>query len=249
MTTGDVIKLTRAGVKDDIIIQQLRANGKTFRLTSNDLIHLKNAGVSDRVVQAMITPAAAVPAASVANQRSNAADPGAAATSKGPALPPEPGLFLVSNHDQIKILGQPVTFERTGSRLVNTMTLNIKAAHDNVQLPGNHAQTLTGDKPVFVFVPSRNEVENGVTGGDLLLVKLETHGDRRQIEIAAGGSWRASKGVSITHQLSAVRSEIATETYQVTPEFQLVPGEYALYLVRGEGLPAVIYDFSVQNLH
>jgi hypothetical protein len=156
---------------------------------------------------------------------------------------------VMSNREHVKILGQPVTFERTGSRLVNTVTLNIKAAHDNVQLPGSHAQTVTGDKPVFVFVPSRNEVENGVTGGDLLLVKLEAHGDRRQIEIVAGGSWRASKGVSITHQLSAVRSEIATETYQLTPEFPLGPGEYALYLVRGEGLPAVIYDFSVQNLH
>ena len=59
MTMSDVIKLTRAGVKEDVIIQQLRAEGKTFRLTSNDLIRLKNAGVSDRVVQAMITPAPA----------------------------------------------------------------------------------------------------------------------------------------------------------------------------------------------
>ena len=127
---------------------------------------------------------------------------------KDPGPPSDPGLFVMSNSEHVKILGQPVTFERTGSRLVNTMTLT---AHDNVQLPGSHAQTVTDAKPVFVFVPSRNEVGNGVTGGDLLLVKLETHGDRRQIEIAAGGSWRASKGVSITHQLSAVRSEIATE--------------------------------------
>src|ERR1700685_4418471 len=69
MTMSDVIKLTRAGVKEDVIIQQLRAEGKTFRLTSNDLIRLKNAGVSDRVVQAMITPApASIPSTAQASK-------------------------------------------------------------------------------------------------------------------------------------------------------------------------------------
>ncbi len=37
---------------------------------------------------------------------------------------------------------------------------------------GQHAQTTTGTKPVFAFIPSRNETENGVTAGDLLLLKL-----------------------------------------------------------------------------
>lgn len=97
-------------------------------------------------------------------------------------------------------------------------------------------------------MPSQTETENGVTGGDLLLIRLEAHGDRRQIEVAAAGSWRASSGISITHQLQVVRSEPASGVYEVTPADPLKPGEYAMYLQRGEGLPAVLYDFSVQSV-
>jgi len=257
MTQSQVIRLSRAGISDDVIIEELRKSNSRFQLTSNDIIRLKNAGVSQRVIQAMINPQASAPAnadtkgASAGQGSLTKPLPESAASDKDnmPGSVSDPGVYVAVGNDKTKILGQPVTFERTGSRLVSSLTLTVKAAHDNVQLPGNHAQTATAAKPIFVFVPSRNEIENGVTAGDLLLVKLEVHGDRRQFEVAAGGSWRASRGVSITHQLSAVRSEIAKDTYQLTPEFPLVPGEYALYLQRGEGLPALIYDFSVQNLH
>jgi uncharacterized Zn-binding protein involved in type VI secretion len=162
--------------------------------------------------------------------------------------PSEPGLYLVAGHEHVKILGQPVTFERTGSRLVSGVTLHIKAAHNNIQVPGKHAQTVTGAKPRFAFVPSQQETANGVTAGDLLLIKLETHGDRRQIEVGALGVGRGSSGVSITHQLQAVRSEPSPGAYEFTPADPLKTGEYAIYLQRGEGLPALLYDFSVQEV-
>jgi hypothetical protein len=160
-------------------------------------------------------------------------------------LPTDPGMYLATSQGFQKILGQPFTFERTGSRLVSGLTLGIKAAHNNIQIPGPHAQTMTGPEPSFVLVPSQREMENGLTAGDLVLLSLEVHGERRQIEVGAGGAWRASGGVSITHQLGAVRTELSAGTYQLRPDHALKPGEYALYLQRGEGLPPILYDFSV----
>lgn len=162
--------------------------------------------------------------------------------------PKEPGTYLMVNGQSKIILGQAITFERTGSRMVSALTFHIKAAHDNIQLPGRHAQTVTGPEPVFDFIPSEREKENGVTAGDLVLIKLDVHGDRRQIEVAAGGAGRGSAGVSITHQVAAVRSELAPGRYEIKPASALKPGEYALYLQRGEGLPAMLYDFSVQKM-
>jgi len=272
LTLNDIIKMSRAGVRDDATIAEFQKCDQHFQLSKNEIARLNNAGVSQKVIQAMIDarpsasakagpsgstapaePVKSVPSAQPAGAAAQPADNPAVNTPSlskpnQPALPSEPGLYVLAGQQGTKILGQPVTFERTGSRLVSTMTLTIKAAHDNIQLPGRHAQTLTSSKPTFVFVPSHNETENGVTGGDLLLVKLETHGDRRQIEIAAGGSWRASKGVSITHQLQVARSEPTSGVYEVTPAGPLKPGEYAMYLQRGEGLPAVLYDFSVQSV-
>ncbi len=54
MTIQDVIDLSKAGVSDKIIIDQMNASQSTFELSSKDIVSLKNAGVSDRVIGAMI---------------------------------------------------------------------------------------------------------------------------------------------------------------------------------------------------
>lgn len=53
VTLGDVISMSRAGLGEDVIITQINSRGLAQRLTSNDLILLKNNGVSDRVINAM----------------------------------------------------------------------------------------------------------------------------------------------------------------------------------------------------
>lgn len=54
MSIGDVEALTRAGVGADLIISQIHASHSVFRLNSNDIIALKDAGVSEDVIDAMI---------------------------------------------------------------------------------------------------------------------------------------------------------------------------------------------------
>jgi surface antigen len=53
----DVVNLAQNHVSDDVIISQIRSTGSVFHLSSNDIIWLKQNGVSDAVVQEMqITP-------------------------------------------------------------------------------------------------------------------------------------------------------------------------------------------------
>ena len=266
LTVNDIIKMSQAGVHGDSIIAEFQRCDQHFKLSKNDLARLKNAGVSQPVIQAMIAPPAntgAKPAASGTAATPQAAKPTASGASarpatnaianapspinaSPPALPSEPGLYLLADQQQTKVLGQPVTFERTGSKFASG--LNIKAEHNIVQIPGAHAQTMTGSKPVFAFVPSRQETPNGMSADDLLLISLEVNGDRRQIDIAAGGAGRAGWGTSIPHQLQAVRTEPSYGLYELTPADPLKPGEYAVYLERGDALPAVLYAFSVQSV-
>jgi len=56
MTIDDVIKLSKAGVSDDLIIQQIRNKGQRFDLSTDQLLQLKSASISERVVQVMIDP-------------------------------------------------------------------------------------------------------------------------------------------------------------------------------------------------
>ena len=53
ITVEDVIKLSKAGLGDDLIIAQIKKRPHPFDLWTNQLIQLKSAHVSDRVIQAM----------------------------------------------------------------------------------------------------------------------------------------------------------------------------------------------------
>jgi outer membrane lipoprotein SlyB len=50
----DIKDMSKAGIKDDVIISQIRATQSQFYLTTADIIDLKNSGVSQRVIDAMI---------------------------------------------------------------------------------------------------------------------------------------------------------------------------------------------------
>jgi hypothetical protein len=164
-----------------------------------------------------------------------------------PGVPTEAGMYLATANSNIKILGQIVTFTRSGSLAVSALTAGIKTAKANVQLLGPHAQTATDEKPLFYFIPAKQEAEAGVNAGDVVLIRLEKKAKRRQFEVAASGLWRGSSGISITHQVQLFRSEEKAGVFKLTPASPLSKGEYALYLTRGEGLSAYVYDFSVDR--
>lgn len=163
------------------------------------------------------------------------------------ALPSDSGMYVENPNGLTKIIGQIVEFKRTGSLLVSAVTAGIKSSKVNIQLLGPHAQTFTSSRPVFYFVPPRQEADAGVNAGDLILVRLEEKAHRRQFEIGAQGLWRASAGISLNHQIQLYRSEEKSGVYKVTSATALSRGEYALYLSRGEGMAPYVYDFSVED--
>jgi len=56
MTVDDVIKMSKAGRSDEVIIEQLKKEGQYFNLTSDQLLKLKTAHVSKQVIQVMVDP-------------------------------------------------------------------------------------------------------------------------------------------------------------------------------------------------
>lgn len=162
-------------------------------------------------------------------------------------MPTDAGMYVMTKDGFTKIIGQIVTFKRSGSLGVSALTAGVKTRKENVQLLGPHAQTVTNNAPVFYFIPAKQEAESGVNAGDLILIHLEEKKERRQFEVAAQGLWRASSGISITHQVQLHRDELKPGTYKVYPAEYLATGEYALYLPRGHGTEPYIYDFSVSG--
>lgn len=66
VTPADVSAMAQAGVGEELIAAQIRANGVAGRLQSGDLIALKNSGVSDYLINTMqVAPIAGVRVAQV----------------------------------------------------------------------------------------------------------------------------------------------------------------------------------------
>jgi hypothetical protein len=59
MTVNDVIALSQANTGDEVIIAQIQATRSAFALSNQDIIDLKNAGVSEKVIEAVIKTSAA----------------------------------------------------------------------------------------------------------------------------------------------------------------------------------------------
>jgi hypothetical protein len=116
-------------------------------------------------------------------------------------LPTDPGMYVEAAGSFTKIIGQMVEFKRSGSVLVSNATLGVKSAKSNIQLLGGHSQTVVSPQPIYSFIPAKREADAGVNAGDLILVRLEEKSKRRQFEIGARGLWRASSGISLTHQI------------------------------------------------
>lgn len=80
---GDVIAMSQAGLSENVITTHLRANGVASPPTVNDLITLRNAGVSDAVIQAM--------------QQT----PPPTAELTGPYIPGPPGPVIIEEHHYV----------------------------------------------------------------------------------------------------------------------------------------------------
>jgi len=54
LSLTDIKNMEKNGIKDDVIISQIQATKSTYYLTSNQIIDLKNSGVSQKVINFMI---------------------------------------------------------------------------------------------------------------------------------------------------------------------------------------------------
>ena len=51
------MKLTKSGFSEEIIITKIRKGGKSFDLSTDELLALKKAGVADNVIKYLLDPA------------------------------------------------------------------------------------------------------------------------------------------------------------------------------------------------
>jgi len=100
LTVRDIVELTRAGLGDDVLLALIEVDPSVFPIDTETLKYLKDAGVSQRVIVAMVRSSRRTPPPM-------APDPIVAQVAPE-APPPEPQVVVIDHHEPERVREVPV---------------------------------------------------------------------------------------------------------------------------------------------
>ncbi|HEX8638059.1 MAG TPA: hypothetical protein VF692_08355 [Pyrinomonadaceae bacterium] len=262
MTNEEVISLAKAGLNESIIINKIKTSKSNFVLSTDNLIKLKQAGISDEIVAAMLE---AKSGKTVQTVSTAAAQPNA----RGTGDPNDPtalhnyGVYLYEEKDGNRKMTQmnaAVSAQnRTGGGFTAAVTpFGLGKVKTKANLPGTTAaMQIKETRPTFYFYLDATSgglnTSSGVpsTPNEFALVRFNVRSDNREITIAKSNQWGSKGGLSDEYVVPFSAEHLGNGIYKVTPNVDLKKGEYAFYLVNSgnsnasAAVGAKFFDFGV----
>lgn len=229
MTNDSVIKMVKAGLGEDIVISTIKAQPGQYGTAADDLISLKGAGVSDRIIAAMIekgsAPATPAPAAAPA------------------AVVSEVGVYYSKAGKWTDLQPEVVNF-KTGGVLKTIGTAGIVKGDINGHVNGLHSPNqVKTPVEILVYTPE------GTAITEYQLLRLREQKDSREFRTVTGGVLHVSGGAA-RDLVPFENKKIAPRTYTVTLP-NLGAGEYGLLPPSGgdstgsSGRIGKVYSFRI----
>ncbi len=170
MTVNDVIKLSKAGLSDDVIIQQIKKKGQSFDLSTDQLLQLKAAHVSDRVIQVMIDPkkdTVQSPAEKMTPPATpvQAAQPPLRANPQNdppsPAMPTEIGVYAKEKGKWTEVLPEVVNW-KSGGVVKHVASVGVVKGDLNGHVNGPTSRNHLTTPMEFLIVAPEGDRNNGI---------------------------------------------------------------------------------------
>jgi hypothetical protein len=247
LTNQDVVRMTKAEFGDATIVKTIESHGCAFDLSVDALLRLKEQGVSQPVIQAMLSTSKKAPTAEL---------PGPA-PAKGFQVTPvasadiveEVGVYQVLN-GKLRAIEPEIVNWRTGGVIKSAVTLGLDKGHVNGTIAGAHSKTAVATTPLgmagsIVFLIRCLE---GNSASEYQLLRFWQKGERREFRSVTGGVLHMSGGAT-NNVIEYHFDKIAPRTYKV--EIPTLPlGEYG-FLAPGAAASAdmasrgKIYTFRI----
>jgi hypothetical protein len=226
LKNDSIVELTKSGIDEATVLRLIESRPSSFDTSVAALLRLKQAGVTDRVIDAMV---------SAGNSKE--------AVSSGLFdVPDEVGVYANVREQLVPLKIEIVTW-RTGGELKR---LYGNRGHLNGVVSRPLSTRQLDSRPEFIIL-----VADGVAAEEYLLIRFWKKDDRREFRIVTGGVFHATSGPE--DNLVPVDIErVGPRTYRVRPAVALQHGEYGFLAPAASTTASVassgkIYTFRVDE--
>ena len=257
LTNDSVVELSRAGLAPNAIVAKIRSSDSHFDVSTDAMVALKRQNVADDVIAAMVTASASGGAAGSSIDLSASADP---------TVPHAAGLYLLkTSPDRMQRLDPTVADDSRASNALGwILTYGIVPLKVTTIMAGPTARfSTTTRRPTFYFYfnqPGSGLYQNGLgmirmpgpspSPALFTLVHFVTVKGNREVltqQIGFGGAQNAEVDKA---RVAFTSSPISPGVFQVAPDADLDPGEYAFVyspeeVSEGDDSTPRYFDFSV----
>ena len=238
LTVQDIVKMSKAGLDDEVIIQQIRKNGQAFDLTTDQLIELKSNSVSNRVLQVMQDPSKA------GAMQGPAPAAARAPSAEDSGLPSEVGVYVKTKSEWVEVMPEVVNWE-TGGVMKSVATVGVVKGDVNGHLNGKHSRNSATLPAEFLLV-----LREGDAITEYQLLHLRENGSNREFRTVTGGVFHVSTGAT-RDLLPYDPKKVGKRQYLVTLGTQLEKGDYgflppgAIAATNAAASAGKLYSFQV----
>ncbi len=229
MDNQSVVKMAKAGLGDDLIVETINTQPGHYTTDSDSLVLLKGAGVSDRVITAMINKGR--------RQITNVSEKPIELTDVN-----EIGVYYKDRTGKWTLIEPEIVHIKSGGWLKSTATHGIIKEDHNGHLYGRESKlALQEPLEILIYMP-----DNGVAINEYEFLRFRINSDNREFRILTGGVFHSTGGADRDEvKFNPVRT--AARTYQFTVDKSVGGGEFGI-LPAGSGNVTnggKIYTFAI----
>jgi len=179
LTNDSIMKMTQAGLGENLIVSMIQNQPGKYSLTPDDLVKLKQQGLSEKVLAAMVSKGSAAPSVAVAT-----------ATDQDVPSGIDIGVFYKKGGQWQEMLPEVVNW-KTGGVFKSFATAGIVKGDINGHIEGGHGRnSVTSPLEVLIYAPE------GVAITEYQLLHLHEEKNAREFRTVTGGVMHVSGGAT-----------------------------------------------------
>lgn len=234
-----ILRMHQAGLGDDLLLQTIQLQPGHYNTTPDDLIALKSAGLSDRVISAMQAHGTGL-------TLRTAAAPAIAHPTPASLGLDEIGVYYKSKSgDWIELHTERVNFKSAGT-IKNILSDGLIGKDMNGHLDGPQSElSLPTGVEILIYAPA------GTNAEEYDFLRFDQHRDSREFRTLTGGVLHSQSGAA-RNELEFHPYKLGPQMYTFTVPADIEKGEYGVLPpgsanVQGIAGTGKIYTFSIRE--